>query len=636
MSLRRWGLALVVAMGAAAAGADDALSPPVVDVSRISAKAALEADATLQYSPTNIFVHFAPEVTDRMREQLLEPVGGRIVLTYTLVPGLVLVAPEVDVEHAVQVLAGLPGIEYAEFDWVCRTAGVPNDPSFGLLWGMHNTGQVIGGSTGIVDADIDAPEGWDIFTGDPNFAIAVIDTGVLWSHPDLAQNIWTNPGEIAGNGIDDDGNGYIDDIRGWDFYDNDNNPTDPSSHGTHVAGTIGAVGNNGIGVTGVAWRCKIVPLRFLGPNGGFTSDAILAVQYCTTKGIKVSNNSWGGGGYSTALFNAINASQSVGHIFVCAAGNDNVNIDSSPRYPASYTSSNLIAVAATTNRDARSGFSNYGVTSVDLGAPGTNIYSTVLSNGYGYKSGTSMASPHVAGVVAMVYAQNPTWTWTQVRNRVFSTVRPTNAMNGRTVTGGVVNLAAALMPAVNTPPVVTITSPADGASFDYGSFVALSATAIDAQDGNISSSIQWSSNINGPLGGGANISRQLIAGTHEITATATDSGQLSHSHTITITVVYVVQDPPAAPTDPRTANLGGGIARVRWTDASNNEDGFEIEREARIGNKWLNPTIVGTTGPDTGEYIDNPGAGRFRYRVRAFNAAGSSDWSPWRQVDVTN
>ena len=287
---------------------------------------------------------------------------------------------------------------------------LPNDTYFNLEWGLHNTGQTIQGQVGIADADIDCPEAWDLSTGNASFVIADIDTGMQWTHPDLDGNVWSNPGEIAGNGIDDDGNGYIDDTRGWDFYSVDNNPDDGDGHGTHTAGTIGAEGNNGIGVVGVNWQCKIMPLRFLGPFGGSTSDAILAVNYAAAKGVRVSNNSWGGGGFSQGLFDAINAAKAVGHVFVAAAGNNGSNNDSSPFYPASYNLDNLISVAATDNRDNRASFSNYGAVSVDLGAPGVNVASTYTASGYAYLSGTSMATPHVTGVVALVEALNPSWT----------------------------------------------------------------------------------------------------------------------------------------------------------------------------------------------------------------------------------
>ncbi|MFM2381195.1 MAG: hypothetical protein RLZZ143_3778, partial [Cyanobacteriota bacterium] len=307
-----------------------------------------------------------------------------------------------------------PIFEYIEPDYI-RTLGTitpqatfPNDPSFNQLWGLHNTGQ----SGGTADADIDAP----------NLVIGVIDTGVDYNHQDLVGNIWTNPGEIANDGIDNDGNGYIDDIRGWDFAYNDNNPSDVDGHGTHVSGTIAGKGNNGVGVTGVAWNAKIMPLKFLDDTGsGSTSNAILAINYATAKGVKITNNSWGGGGYSQALYDAINAAGQAGALFIAAAGNSAQNTDTSPSYPASYNLANIISVASTTRTDSLSSFSNYGLTSVDLGAPGSEIYSTTPNNTYATYSGTSMASPHVTGAAALLWSQNPTWTAQQVKNTLMNT-----------------------------------------------------------------------------------------------------------------------------------------------------------------------------------------------------------------------
>ncbi|MCZ8107096.1 MAG: S8 family peptidase, partial [Burkholderiales bacterium] len=317
-----------------------------------------------------------------------------------------------------------PIFEYVEPDYIVTKGTIsaqatfPNDPSFNQLWGLHNTGQ----SGGTADADIDAPEAWDIQTGDPNLVIGVIDTGVDYNHQDLVGNIWTNPGEIANDGIDNDGNGYIDDIRGWDFAYNDNNPSDVDGHGTHVSGTIAGKGNNGVGVTGVAWNAKIMPLKFLDDTGsGSTSNAIKAINYATAKGVKLTNNSWGGGGYSQALYDAINAAGQAGALFIAAAGNDAKNTDTSPSYPASYNLANIISVASTTRTDALSSFSNYGLTSVDLGAPGSEIYSTTPNNTYATYSGTSMASPHVAGAAALLWSQNPTWTAQQVKNTLMNT-----------------------------------------------------------------------------------------------------------------------------------------------------------------------------------------------------------------------
>ncbi|MBD1218938.1 MAG: S8 family serine peptidase, partial [Aphanizomenon flos-aquae Clear-A1] len=369
------------------------------------------------------------------------------------------------VETALATYKNSPTFEYIEPDYIVTTAATfPNDLSFGQLWGLHNTGQ--GGGT--PDADIDAPEAWDIQTGNPNLVIGVIDTGVDYNHPDLVGNIWTNSGEIANDGIDNDNNGYIDDIRGWDFAYNDNNPMDVQGHGTHVSGTIAGKGNNGVGVTGVAWNAKIMPLKFLDDTGsGYTSDAISAINYATAKGVKITNNSWGGGGYSQALYDAINAAGQQGALFIAAAGNDSNNTDITPAYPASYNLANIISVASTTRTDSLSYFSNYGLTSVDLGAPGSDIYSTLPNNSYGTYSGTSMASPHVAGAAALVWSQNPTWTAQQVKNTLMNTGDPIAALAGKTVSGKRLNVFNALA-AANLPSVTVSVSPAtvqeDGAT----------------------------------------------------------------------------------------------------------------------------------------------------------------------------
>jgi subtilisin family serine protease/subtilisin-like proprotein convertase family protein len=354
-----------------------------------------------------------------------------------------------------------PIFEYIEPDYILTKGTItpkatfPNDPSFNQLWGLHNTGQ----SGGTPDADIDAPEAWDIQTGDPNLVIGVIDTGVDYNHQDLVGNIWTNPGEIANDGIDNDGNGYIDDIRGWDFAYNDNNPSDVDGHGTHVSGTIAGKGNNGVGVTGVAWNAKIMPLKFLNDQGsGSTSNAILAINYATANGVKLTNNSWGGGGFSQALYDAINAAGQAGALFIAAAGNDAKNTDTSPSYPASYNLANIISVASTTRTDALSSFSNYGLTSVDLGAPGSDIYSLAPGGGYATLSGTSMASPHVAGAAALLWSQNPTWTAQQVKDALMNTGDSIAALAGKTVSGKRLNINNALT-ATELPSVTVSVSP---------------------------------------------------------------------------------------------------------------------------------------------------------------------------------
>jgi subtilisin family serine protease/subtilisin-like proprotein convertase family protein len=361
------------------------------------------------------------------------------------------------VEAALAALRTDPAVAYAEPDYTLRIAATPNDPQYSSLWGLHNTGQ----TGGTPDADIDAPEAWDLTTGTSSTIVAVIDTGVDYNHPDLAANIWTNEDEISGDGIDNDGNGYVDDIHGYDFINEDGNPLDDQGHGTHVAGTIGAVGNNGVGVTGINWNVQIMALKFLGADGsGSTSDAIQALNYAVAMGAQLSNNSYGDTQFSQAFRNALEAARQAGHIFVAAAGNNGTNNDgASPFYPASYDAANVIAVAASDHNDRLASFSNFGATTVDLAAPGVDIRSTTPGNAYGTSSGTSMASPHVAGVVGLVRGLHPEWTYQQVIDQVLSSVDFPPALEGVTATGGRLNAARAVGVPDTDGPRIIATSP---------------------------------------------------------------------------------------------------------------------------------------------------------------------------------
>lgn len=341
-------------------------------------------------------------------------------------------------------IASVAGVRAAEPDWIVHAIGTPDDPGFAQLWGMSNDG----------DHDIDAPEAWDIHTGSSAVLVGVIDTGIDDAHPDLAANMWRNTGEYGpdgqgnpkqSNGIDDDGNGFIDDWRGWDFVNEDNDPSDDHYHGTHCAGTIGAVGGNGIGVAGVCWNVSMVGLKFLSSYGsGAISDAVEAQLYANAIGCTLTSNSWGGGGYSQAMKDAIDAAGAQGSLFVAAAGNSAVNNDVYPHYPSSYDSANLIAVAATDSSDAQAYFSCWGPTSVDLAAPGVSIYSCQPGGLYQYLSGTSMATPHVAGACALLKSVNPSLTGLQIRQTILDHVDAIPSMSGKCVTGGRLNLYAAI------------------------------------------------------------------------------------------------------------------------------------------------------------------------------------------------
>lgn len=348
------------------------------------------------------------------------------------------------VPEALAKFAGLRGVvRHAEPDYIVHagTTNYPNDSSFSELWGMDNTGQ----TGGVPDADIDAPEAWAMHTGTHAVVAAVIDSGMDLNHPDLLPNLWTNPGEIPGNGIDDDGNGYVDDVHGWNFVNNTGNPQDDNGHGTHCAGTIGAAGNNSDGVAGVCWQVSLMPLKFLNSAGnGTLSDAVEAVAYSTMMGVTLSSNSWGGGGFSQTLLDEIVAADQAGILFVAAAGNAALDMDVTPDYPGAYNVPNLVTVAATTSSDGLSSFSNFGLTTTHLGAPGSDIYSTI-PGGYGLNSGTSMAAPHVSGVCALLKSFKPALGHHQIRELVLATVDPIPALQGRTVTGGRLNAHSALL-----------------------------------------------------------------------------------------------------------------------------------------------------------------------------------------------
>ncbi len=381
-------------------------------------------------------------------------IGATVEQEYSIVPDLCLIRlPDgMTVEEGITVLSDSNDVLYVEPNYEVKALSIiPNDPRFNELWNMHNTGQT-GGTT---DADVDAPEAWEIAAAGGNEVIvAVIDTGVDYLHPDLAANMWTNEPELNGTpGIDDDGNGYVDDIYGYNFAYYNSDPMDDAGHGSHVSGIIGAVGNNAVGVAGVCWNVKIMALKFLHSGGsGYTSDAISCVQYATLMGARVMSNSWGGGGYNTSLEDAIRAAENAGILFVASAGNDwGSNNDMYPHYPSNYEMDNVIAVLSTDYRDLISEHSNVGLTSVDLGAPGGDSSNKILScymNGNYYSAyGTSMAAPHVSGACALVWSACPMLSHTEVKDIIMRTVDPLPTLAGRCVSGGRLNLHRVMLEA---------------------------------------------------------------------------------------------------------------------------------------------------------------------------------------------
>ncbi len=348
-------------------------------------------------------------------------------------------------------------------DW--RPAASPNDPSFlnGMQWHLHNTGQ----SSGTPDADIDAPEAWDIQNMATNIIVAFTDTGARVTHEDLAPNLWTNPGESGGgketNGIDDDGNGYIDDVHGINAVNNTGDLTDEYNHGTHVAGIAGAAGNNGLGVCGVAWQSQLMPLKFISGGSGSSSGFIECLDYARQRGAKVINCSVVSTITTPTFSNAFWNVRQAGILVCAAAGNDAADIDLTPYYPASYRMDNMLAVTATDRNDQMWSADNYGLNSVHLGAPGVSIYSTFPSgdNAYEFNHGTSMASPMVAGAAALLLARFTNETAQQIVERILHSVDPLPGLAGKCVTGGRLNLRKALD--VATLPLFAYTS----APFDW-------------------------------------------------------------------------------------------------------------------------------------------------------------------------
>ncbi len=374
--------------------------------------------------------------------------GHRVLRSYRGLGNLQVIqlVPGEAVGEAIQRYRASGLVEIAEPDYKLKASISPNDPEFlnGAQWHLHNTGL----NGGLVNADIQASYGWDTIHDASNIVVAVIDSGIRYTHQDLAANIWTNPGEIPDNGIDDDHNGIVDDIHGLNSITDSADPMDDNGHGTHVAGIIGAVGNNGFGTVGVAWKVRLMACKFLDSAGnGDTSDAIQCIDYARRMGAKIINASWGGNEYSAALRSAISAAGAEGIIFVTAAGNDAQNLDVVPTYPAAYNLDNIITVCGTTRYDTfDASYSNYSPTKAHVGAPGTMVYSTWDSSdsSYSYESGTSMASPCVAGICALLKARYPAENKRQTIDRVLNNVDPLPSLSGKCSSGGRVNLEKAL------------------------------------------------------------------------------------------------------------------------------------------------------------------------------------------------
>ncbi|MGI8882867.1 MAG: S8 family serine peptidase [Pyrinomonadaceae bacterium] len=478
-----------------------------------SAKAFADGELLIKYKSEK-----ASETASRANEQT----GARVVEKFADSSWQRVKLPEgLSVERALARYENMAEVEAVQPNYYYHLLATANDPQFSSLYGLQK---------------ISAPAAWDLTTGSANTVVAVIDTGVKYTHEDLAANMWTNPGEIPNNGVDDDGNGFVDDFYGYDFRYNDSDPADENGHGTHVAGTIGAVGNNALGVTGVNWNVRLMAIKIYSPTGTDTTSAMLINAYNYVRmmknrgvNIRVTNNSYGGCneacGHDQATKEAIDALGNAGILNVFAAGNDSTNNDNTPFYPASYTSPGILSVAASTAGDLRSGFSNYGAVSVDIAAPGSSILSTHSSGlNYATLSGTSMAAPHAAGAAALLYSHNPNLSAQSLRATLMNTVDVLPQWNGIVKTGGRLNAARALQNQTICNYAMSndsITVPTKGGYFT------VNITAAPNCDFSVKSNAKWIQ-INGAdalSGSGAVSFRVSVNPTITRTGTVTIAGQ---------------------------------------------------------------------------------------------------------------
>jgi subtilisin family serine protease len=443
-----------------------------------------KADATRILARTKSRAGLGPQTVSR-----LETAGVKVKQRIGLAPGLLVLegAPGPSLAkasaslptvketllHRLQVLRDSGLFDYVEPDYIVSGSAIPTDSSFtdGTLWGLQNTGQS-GGTNG---ADIGAAAAWDLTTGSTNVIVAVIDSGIRYTHQELAQQMWRNPGEIPGNGQDDDQDGFVDNVHGINVLNDSGDPMDENDHGTHCAGTIGASANDGNGLVGVAWDVRLMACKFLDEDGsGKISDALQCIDFAVAKGARVLNCSWSGAAFSQALYDSVAGALSHGVVFVGAAGNESENNDLHPNYPSSLDLANVIAVTGLDRRDNAAEFANYGRTTVHLGAPAVEILSCGSASDSDYKtfSGTSMAAPYVSGAAALLLARFPSLSLVELRNRLLSSAVPVAALTNRTVSGGRLNVFRALALGTDVPLRATVT-PGNGGRLAAGSTVSV-------------------------------------------------------------------------------------------------------------------------------------------------------------------
>jgi serine protease len=520
-----------------------------------------------------------------------------------------------DVDAAIEELRKDPQILYAERNYVVHTSATPNDPRFPELYGLDNTGQ----TGGTADADIDAVEAWDNSVGSSDIVVGVVDTGVDYTHEDLAANMWVNPAEIPGNGVDDDGNGVIDDVHGFNAITGSGDPMDDNDHGSHCSGTIGAAGNNGIGVAGVNWEVQIMALKFLNAGGsGTLEDAISAIDYAVAQrnagvNLRVLSNSWSGGGFSQGLLDAITAASDAGILFVAAAGNAANDNDVIPTFPASYEAPSVVAVAATDHDDLLADFSSFGATSVDLGAPGVDVLSTTIGNTYQLFSGTSMATPHVAGVAALVLSANDTLSVEELKDALLTSGDPIPALEGITVSGRRLNAASALDEA--GPPIprfnMAVTPPSLILSQEETATYSIDVTSVAGFTGDVAltvatdpaldATVTITPVVTAPGTGTLTVAttQATATGIYNLTVTGT-SGELVKSRTVSLRVrAFGTVDVPFPSTDTPIAipdNNPTGITSVITVQQPIAIE--EVAVDVNITHTFIGDLVITLTSPE--------------------------------------
>ena len=565
-----------------------------------------------------------------------------------------------DVGALVKSLSARPDVEFAEPNFIVYATLTPTDTSFGQLWGLKNTGQSIQGVFGTPGADISAVPAWDIATGSTANVVAVVDTGIDYTHPDLAANVWSAPFAftvtIAGQTIN-----CAAGTHGFNAITNTCDPMDDNNHGTHVSGTIGAVGNNASGVVGVNWTASIMGAKFLNKSGsGSTAGAINAIEFAiqakTTFGgganVRVLSNSWGGGGFSQALLDQINKANANGMLFVAAAGNSGTNNDTTPFYPATYDAPNVVAVAATDNTDARASFSNYGATTVDLGAPGVDVLSTIIGNSYAYFSGTSMATPHVSGAAALVLSKCALTT-SSLRDTILSNVDPIPSMAGITVTGGRLNVDKALLACAAPTPDFTISATPASQTVTAGGSTSYTATIASSSGFNgtvtfgasgLPTGASPSFNPTTVTGSGSSTltvttSSTTPAGTYPVTITAT-SGSLSHTTSVTLVVQTAAPPDFTLSVSPPSRSITAGSSTT-YTATITPTGGFTgtVTLTASVAPAGppatFNPTSVTTSGTSTLTLATSPSTPAVPYTVTITATSGTLSHASQVSLTVT-